>query len=108
MFRDVRRTAGPETYHTPEDTDCRVTANVGDLMAAAMAAAGAFALVMGGATACETDYQKRKTYGLSGCKYAIIQTSAGLQAQCSVHVARSKGSKKALAKRQRRADGRFA
>ena len=46
--------------------------------------------------------------GLSSCKYAIIKTNAGLQAQCSVHVARSKSSEKALAKRKRRADGRFA
>jgi len=49
--------------------------------------------------------EKRKAHGLSSCKYAIVQTNAGLQAQCSVHVARSKSSKKALAKRKRRADG---
>ena len=41
---------------TAPGVDCRVSPNVGDLMAAAMAAAGAFALVLGGRTACETDY----------------------------------------------------
>lgn len=55
-FEDVRRSAGHEVYHTPEDIDCRTTPNVGELMAAAMAAAGSIALRMGGRTACETDY----------------------------------------------------
>jgi len=55
-FREMLRTMPPEPYHTDEGTDCRTTPNVGDLMAAAMAAAGSFALVMGGRTACETDY----------------------------------------------------
>lgn len=41
---------------TAPGVDCRVSANVGDIMAAAMAAAGSFALVMGGSAACETDY----------------------------------------------------
>ena len=41
---------------TAPGVDCRVSANVGDLMAAAMAAAGCHALRMGGKTACETDY----------------------------------------------------
>lgn len=55
-FKDVRRCAGPEVYHTSEDIDCRVSANVGDIMAGALAAAGAFALCIGGCTPCETDY----------------------------------------------------
>ena len=55
-YREVLRTMPPEPYHTPADVDCRVSANVGDLMAAALAAAGSFALVTGGRTACETDY----------------------------------------------------
>lgn len=56
MFDDVRRSAGPESYHTPDDVDCRITANVGAIMAAALAAAGSSALCIGGHTACETDY----------------------------------------------------
>ena len=56
MFDDVRRSAGPESYHTPDDVDCRVSANVGDLMAAALAAAGSYAIVTGGREPCETDY----------------------------------------------------
>ena len=56
MFDDVRRSAGPESYHTPDDVDCRITANVGDIMAAALAAAGSYALCIGGHMACETDY----------------------------------------------------
>ena len=55
-FKDVRRCAGPEAYHTGDDVDCRVSANVGDIMAAALAAAGSFALCVGGRTPCETDY----------------------------------------------------
>ena len=55
-FKDVRRCAGPEVYHTGDDVDCRVSANVGDIMAAALAAAGSFALCVGGCTPCETDY----------------------------------------------------
>lgn len=56
MFDDVRRSAGPESYHTPDDVDCRITANVGDLMAVALAAAGTYAIRLGGSTACKTDY----------------------------------------------------
>lgn len=56
MFDDVRRSAGPESYHTPDDVDCRITANVGAIMAAALAAAGSYAPCIGGHTACETDY----------------------------------------------------
>lgn len=55
-YHEVLRTMPPEEYHTPAETDCRVTPNVGDIMAAAMAAAGTFAIVTGGRTACETDY----------------------------------------------------
>lgn len=55
-YREVLRTMPPEPYHTPADVDCRVSANVGDLMAAALAAAGSFALVTGGRVSCETDY----------------------------------------------------
>ena len=55
-YRAVLRTMPPEPYRTPADIDCRTTPNVGDLMAAEMAAAGSFALVMGGRAACETDY----------------------------------------------------
>ena len=47
MFEDVRRSAGPEAYHTPEDVDCRITANVGVIMAAALAAAGSYAFCVG-------------------------------------------------------------
>lgn len=39
-YREVLRTMPPEPYRTPADIDCRTTPNVGDLMAAAMAAAG--------------------------------------------------------------------
>lgn len=56
MFRDVREAAGSEVYHTDAETDCRVSPNVGDMMAAVLAAAGSYALVVGGSTACETDY----------------------------------------------------
>lgn len=55
-YREVLRTRPPEHYHTPDDVDCRVSANVGDLMAAALAAAGSFAIVTGGREPCETDY----------------------------------------------------
>ena len=41
---------------TDPETNCRVSANVGDLMAVALAAAGCYAIRLGGATACETDY----------------------------------------------------
>lgn len=54
-YREVLRTMPPEPYRTPVDIDCRTTPNVGDLLAEAMAA-GSFALVTGGRTACETDY----------------------------------------------------
>lgn len=40
MFRDVRNSCGPEEYRTPDEIDCRMSANVGDLMAVAMAAQG--------------------------------------------------------------------
>ena len=54
---DVRRHKEALDFNpTLPGVDCRVSANVGDLMAAAMAAAGTFALVLGGRTACETDY----------------------------------------------------
>lgn len=41
---------------TDPETNCRVSANVGDLVAVALAAAGCYAIRLGGATACETDY----------------------------------------------------
>ena len=54
---DVRRvSAYAESAHIDPEIDCRVSANVGDIMAAAMAAAGSFALCIGGFTPCETDY----------------------------------------------------
>lgn len=59
IAEDTRRHAeewDAPNYHTLPETHGQVSANVGDLMAAAMAAAGSFALVMGGRTACETDY----------------------------------------------------
>ena len=59
-YREVLRTMPPEPYHTPDDIDCRTTANVGDIMAEALAAAGAFAFTTGGRTACETDYLAAK------------------------------------------------
>ena len=55
-YNEVLRTMPPEPYHTPDDIDCRTSANVGELMAVALAAAGSSALVTGGRTACETDY----------------------------------------------------
>lgn len=55
-FREVLRTMPPEPYHTPADIDCRMTPNVGALMAAALAAAGSYAIVTGGRVPCETDY----------------------------------------------------
>ena len=55
-YRAVMRTMPPELYHTPADVDCRVTPNVGELMAAALAAAGSYAIVTGGRVPCETDY----------------------------------------------------
>ena len=54
---DVRRHEEAWDFdHTAPGVDCRVSPNVGDLMVAAMAAAGTSALVLGGRTACETDY----------------------------------------------------
>lgn len=54
---DVRRvSAFAESAHIDPAIDCRVSANVGDIMAATLAAAGAFALCIGGCTPCETDY----------------------------------------------------
>ena len=54
---DVRRTfARAEAVPADPEIDCRVSANVGDIMAAALAAAGSFAFCIGGCTACETDY----------------------------------------------------
>ena len=54
---DVRRvSAYAESAHIDPEIDCRVSANVGEIMAAALAAAGAFALCIGGCTPCETDY----------------------------------------------------
>ena len=55
-YRAVMCTMPPEPYHTPADIDCRVTPNVGELMAAALAAAGSYAIVTGGRVPCETDY----------------------------------------------------
>lgn len=37
-YRAVMRTMPPEPYHMSADVDCRVTPNVGELMAAALAA----------------------------------------------------------------------
>ena len=56
---DVQRVAEYEDVqrdYTDPETDCRVSANVGDLMAVALAAAGSFAFCIGGRTACETDF----------------------------------------------------
>ncbi len=54
---DVRRvSAYAESAHIDPAIDCRVSANVGDIMAAALAAAGSFAFCIGGCTPCETDY----------------------------------------------------
>jgi len=56
-FDDVRRTAAyAEAVPADPEIDCRVSANVGDLMAVALAAAGSFAFCIGGRTPCETDY----------------------------------------------------
>ena len=54
---DVRRYLEAWDFNpTAPGVDCRVSANVGDIMAAAMAAAGLSALTMCGAAICETDY----------------------------------------------------
>lgn len=54
---DVRRvSAFAESAHIDPAIDCRVSANVGDIMAAAIAAAGQNVLLLGGRWACETDY----------------------------------------------------
>ena len=54
---DVRRvSAYAESAHIDPEINCRVSANVGDIMAAALAAAGSFALCVGGFRPCETDY----------------------------------------------------
>lgn len=54
---DVRRvSAFAESAHIDPGIDCRVSANVGDIMAAAIAAAGQNVLLLGGRWACETDY----------------------------------------------------
>lgn len=58
-IRDVQRVAEHEDAkrdYTDPETDCRVSANVGDIMAAALAAAGTYAIRLGGSTACKTDY----------------------------------------------------
>ena len=54
---DVQRVAAfaDEVPADPE-INYRVSANVGDLMAAALAAAGSYAIVTGGSEPCETDY----------------------------------------------------
>lgn len=57
IVHDTQRHArDTEDSPTDPDTNCRVSANVGDLMAAALAAAGSFAFCVGGCTPCETDY----------------------------------------------------
>ena len=55
-YREVLRTMPTEPYRTTVDIDCRTTPNVGELMAAELAAAGLYARCIGGRTACETDY----------------------------------------------------
>ena len=55
-YREVLRTMPTEPYRTPVDIDCRTTPNVGELMAAELAAAGLYVRCIGGRTACETDY----------------------------------------------------
>ena len=55
MFEDVKRVMefkSPVVLGDP----CAFGANVGEAMAVAMAAAGAYAFCVGGATPCETDY----------------------------------------------------
>ncbi len=57
IVSDVQTVARHRDFTPPEEgVDYRVSANVGDLMAAAMAAAGGYAIRLGGRTACETDY----------------------------------------------------
>lgn len=54
---DVRRHAESWDFNpTAPGVDCRVSPNVGEIMAAAMAAAGTSAICLGGRSACETDY----------------------------------------------------
>lgn len=54
---DVQRVAAfAEAVPADPEINYRVSANVGDLMAAAIAAAGQSVLRLGGSTACETDY----------------------------------------------------
>jgi hypothetical protein len=57
--RDVQRVAEYEDAkrdYTDPETDCRVSANVGELVEVELAAAGSFAFCVGGCTPCETDY----------------------------------------------------
>lgn len=54
---DVQRVAAfAEAVPADPEINYRVLANVGDLMAAALAAAGSYAIRIGGSVACETDY----------------------------------------------------
>ena len=54
---DVQRVAAfAEAVPADPEINYRVSANVGDLMAAALAAAGSYAIRLGGSVACETDY----------------------------------------------------
>lgn len=58
-IKDVRRVADHKANkilsNMPE-ADEKVSANVGELMAAALAAAGTLNIICGGSTPCETDY----------------------------------------------------
>lgn len=73
---DVRRYREAWDFNpTAPGVDCRTTPNVGDLMAAAMAAAGSFALAIGGSRACETDY-----LAASGAKFPETVTVEQMEA----------------------------
>ena len=56
MIEELQKQFADRVTHTDEGTDCRITPNVGMMMAAAMAAVGKCPLTLGGQTACETDY----------------------------------------------------
>ncbi len=57
LVRDIRGAMDfREAWHTPASIDCRVSANVGELMDVALMAVGLRPKVQGGAYPCETDY----------------------------------------------------
>lgn len=56
LARAAQKAARERRARADSEINYRVSANVGDLMAAALAAAGSYAIRLGGSVACETDY----------------------------------------------------